>query len=316
MFSGQCLCSVPRLWGYTISASKPFNRNINTDMHRMWTIIPQRTVAGRVLLSKGLSAAWLLALEGPGWGPVRWRDTLATHDPDSSPGWGVIYPSVLASDNLPLIKGQSLSGRAEWRGRDRRPPCLRHWHPDRHSNGVSRRCERHMYCTPTIDTRALMHIITSGHIHRNVHVVIISTLLCMTYTHFNPHTHTKAKIKTYWVGLDFLWTWQQKDVVNPSRPLFDLSLWTVKDQCSWCSGFTNRLPPQSISAEIVSIVCVWEKNDPKYFFMHSLFLEISSCLHLGIILIFVFVWGFSLLSSCMKAVNWVLIGNIISSVYL
>lgn len=102
MFSGQCLCSVPRLWGYTISASKPFNRNINTDMHRMWTIIPQRTVAGRVLLTKGLSAAWLLALEGPGWGPVRWRDTLATHDPDSSPGWGVIYPSVLASDNLPL----------------------------------------------------------------------------------------------------------------------------------------------------------------------------------------------------------------------
>lgn len=108
--------NVYRLWGCRISTSKPLNSNITTDMQRMWTIILQRTVAGRVLLTKGLNTTWLLALEGPGGGPVRWRDNLATRDPDSSPGWGVIYPSVLASDNLPLIKGQSLSDKAEWSG--------------------------------------------------------------------------------------------------------------------------------------------------------------------------------------------------------
>lgn len=112
--ASQCLLNACGLWG--ISTTKPLNSNINTDMLRMWTIILQRAVAGRVLLTKGLNTAWLLALEGPGGGPVRWRDNLATRDPDSSPGWGVIYPSVLASDNLPLIKGQSLSDRAEWSG--------------------------------------------------------------------------------------------------------------------------------------------------------------------------------------------------------
>jgi len=108
----------------------------------MRTIILQRAVAVRVLLTRGLSTTWLLALEDPGGRPVGWRDNLATRDPDSSAGWGVIYPSALASDNLPLIKGQSPSGQ----GRDRRPPCVRHWHPDRHTNGLSRRCTQHMYC--------------------------------------------------------------------------------------------------------------------------------------------------------------------------
>lgn len=101
---------------YSISTAKPLNSNINTDMHRMRTIILQRAVAGRVLLTKGLNTTWLLTLEGPGGGPVRWRENLVMCSPDSSPGWGVIYPSVLASDNLPLIKGQSLSDRAEWSG--------------------------------------------------------------------------------------------------------------------------------------------------------------------------------------------------------
>lgn len=145
------LLNVCRLWVYSLSATKPFNSNINTDMHRMWTIILQRAAAGRILLTKGLHTTWLLALEGPGGGPVRWRDNLATSDPDSSPGWGVIYPSVLASDNLPLIKGQSLSDRTEWsgEGRDRRPPCVRHWHPDRHTNGLSR---RYCNCVPAVNT--------------------------------------------------------------------------------------------------------------------------------------------------------------------
>lgn len=60
--------------------------------------------------------------------PALWRDKLTTRDPDSSPGCGVIYPS---SDNLPLIKGQPPSDRAEWRGRDKQPPCARRWHPER-----------------------------------------------------------------------------------------------------------------------------------------------------------------------------------------
>lgn len=51
--------------------TKPPNSNINTDMQRMWTIILQRAVAGRVLLTKGLNTAWLLTLESPGGGPVR-----------------------------------------------------------------------------------------------------------------------------------------------------------------------------------------------------------------------------------------------------
>ena len=68
------------------------------------------------------------------------------------------------------------------------------------------------------------------------------------------HTHAKAKIKNYWAGLDFLSTWQQKDV-DRSPPLFDLSLWAIKDQCSLCSGFTNGLLPPSIFMEMMSIVC-------------------------------------------------------------
>lgn len=109
----SCLLNVCR--GYS-AEERSLSRNINTDMLRMWTIILQRAEAGWVLLTKGLNTTWLLALEGPGGGPVRWRDNLAASDPYSSPGWGVIYPSVLASDNLPLIKGQSLSDRAELSG--------------------------------------------------------------------------------------------------------------------------------------------------------------------------------------------------------
>lgn len=109
--------------------TKPPNSNINTDMQRMWTIILQRAVAGRVLLTKGLNTAWLLTLESPGRGPVCWQDNLVMCNPDSSPGWGVIYPCVLASDNLPLIKGQSLSGRERARQAASQCETLASWPP-------------------------------------------------------------------------------------------------------------------------------------------------------------------------------------------
>lgn len=150
----QCLLNVCRLWWYSISTTKPLNSNINTDMCSMWTVILQRALAGSVLLTKGLNTTWLLALEGLGGGPVHWRDNLATRDPDSSLRWGVIYPSVLASDNLPLIKGRSLSDRAEWSG-EGETGGLPVWDTGiltARTNGLSRRC-----CTCTVLRAAHTH---------------------------------------------------------------------------------------------------------------------------------------------------------------
>lgn len=124
-----------------------------------------------------------------------------------------------ASDNLPLIKGQSASG-VEWRGRDRRPPCVRRWHPDRHTNGLSRRCKRHPH-TPV-----------------NEHIVTGSLLICQT------EAHTGAKIKSPGLALTQCQLHNRRMWwIDLNGLLFDSSLWAFKGDCCSCTGFTHRLLP-------------------------------------------------------------------------
>lgn len=152
----------------------------------MWTVILLGVVAVRVLLTKGLNATWLLALEGTGGGPVRWRDNVATRDPDSGPGWRVIYPSVLASDNFPLIRNRERE-RAEWRDR-RSPPfeTLASWTPRK-------------WTFQTLHTahELYVHMEKHTHLHTFTSEHTVYTVKC-TYSLFLPFlSHTGWLTLTY-----------------------------------------------------------------------------------------------------------------------
>lgn len=161
----------------------------------MWTIFLQRPVAGRVLLTKGLNTTWLLALEGLGGGPVCWRDNLATHDPDSSPGeeWFIRLCSHQTTFLwLKISHGETELSGVKTGARQAASLCetLASWPPYKWTFQTLQAAHAQW-------THTFRHTFPTGHIHRNVHVVMIS----LFYTYWFTHTQSQDKDLMSWPWL-------------------------------------------------------------------------------------------------------------------
>lgn len=185
-----------------ISASEPLDSSTNTDMHRMWTIILQRGSGRQGPPHQRTQYHMAVSFGGP------------RADGQSADGTTWLCATQIAARGeewfIRLCSHQStflwlrVSRREAWRGRDRQPPCMRHGILTTAQMGFPEAAKNTftlLYC--------LQHThLPAGTWKRNVRVVILAPLfysnaLAGLHT-LNTHSlrHSRAKIKTYWAGLD------------------------------------------------------------------------------------------------------------------